>query len=147
MKTEDSIAALPYTTPFCFVDSITAVTDTHIEGYHFFKEDAWYYKGHFKDRPVTPGVLLTECMAQIGLVCLGIYKVGNLQAIQTMQVGLTHNTIEFLKPVFPNTKIIIKSDLQYFRFNKLKCKVKAYFEDNTVVAQGEISGIFKKNDA
>jgi len=112
MNETQILEALPYTEPFLFVDGITAITDTHIEGHYFFKKESLFYKGHFKDFPVTPGVLITECMAQIGLVCLGI-------------------------------KLIIISDMQYFRFNKLKCKVKAVFEDGTIVARGEISGIFK----
>ena len=144
MKEAQILALLPYTEPFLFVDGISTVNETHIEGHYFFKKDAYFYKGHFTDYPITPGVLITECMAQIGLVCLGIYKVNDLNKTAQLQVGLTHNSIEFLKPVPPDTKIIVVSDLQYFRFNKLKCKVKAKFEDGTVVAQGEISGIFKQ---
>jgi len=83
-------------------------------------------------------------MAQIGLVCLGIFKLNDPNKIGQLQIGLTHNAIEFLKPVMPNTKITVRSDIQYFRFNKLKCNVKALFEDGTIAAQGEISGIFKQ---
>ena len=143
MTTVEILEALPYTDPFRFVDGINKVDDKHIEGYHYFSETAWFYKGHFKNRPVTPGVILTECMAQIGLVCLGIFKINDKTKLQEIQIGLTHNDIEFLAPVFPNTKIFITSDLQYFRFNKLKCKVKAVLEDGTIVAQGQISGMFK----
>jgi len=143
MNETQILEALPYTEPFLFVDGITAITDIHIEGHYFFKKESLFYKGHFKDFPVTPGVLITECMAQIGLVCLGIYKLNDSDKIEQLQVGLTHSNIEFLKPVLPGNKLIIISDMQYFRFNKLKCKVKAVFEDGTTVARGEISGIFK----
>ena len=37
----------------------------------------FFYKGHFKENPITPGVLLIETMAQIGVVCLGIYLLKN----------------------------------------------------------------------
>ena len=46
---------------------------TGAEGFYTFKEDEYFYQGHFKDNPITPGVILTEVMAQIGVVCLGIY--------------------------------------------------------------------------
>ena len=64
---------LPYSEPFLFVDKLVQVDDDGVEGLYTFKEDAGFYTGHFKNNPVTPGVLLTECCAQIGLVSLGIH--------------------------------------------------------------------------
>ncbi len=69
------VQLLPYSRPFLFVDELTSVNDNGCEGFYIFREDEFFYQGHFKDNPVTPGVILTECMAQIGLVCLGIYLV------------------------------------------------------------------------
>ncbi len=143
MTNQEIIAALPYKEPFLFVDGITTISDKHIEGYYFFDDNAGYYQGHFIDNPITPGVLITECMAQIGLVCLGIYLINDVEKLKELQLGMTHNTIEFLKPVLPNTKLVVVSEVVYFRFNKLKCKVKALFEDQTIAAQGEIAGILK----
>lgn len=69
------VSALPYEKPFLFVDEIVHLDESGIEGNYRFKEDEYFYQGHFKNYPVTPGVILTECMAQIGLVCLGVYLV------------------------------------------------------------------------
>ena len=63
---------LPYEKPFLFVDALEKISEEGISGYYTFPADSFFYRGHFKDLPVTPGVILTECMAQIGLVCLGI---------------------------------------------------------------------------
>jgi len=65
---------LPYSSPFLFVDELITVDENSIVGNFTFNEDLDFYKGHFKDNPVTPGVILTETMAQIGLVALGIYR-------------------------------------------------------------------------
>ena len=73
MEASEIIALLPYQKPFLFVDSINDLSEKGIVGHYTFKEDEIFYEGHFKDNPITPGVILTECMAQIGLVCLGIY--------------------------------------------------------------------------
>ncbi|MDQ0476513.1 3-hydroxyacyl-ACP dehydratase FabZ family protein [Chryseobacterium sp. MDT2-18] len=144
MNTKEILQKLPYTTPFLFVDDLLSVDENGATGTFTFNESLDFFKGHFKNNPVTPGVILTECMAQIGLVCLGIYLVGN-DLTEESQIGLTSTEIEFLKPVFPNEKVTVISEKIYFRFNKLKCKVKMLNEKNEIVCEGTIAGIIKVN--
>ena len=73
----DIISKLPYSKPFLFVDKILEINENGVVGEFTFDENLEFYKGHFKDNPVTPGVILTEVMAQIGLVCLGIFILKN----------------------------------------------------------------------
>lgn len=80
-----------------------SVDENGVIGIFTFNEDLDFYKGHFKNNPITPGVILTETMAQIGLVCLGIFLVGK-RFDGKSQIGLTSTEIEFLKPVFPVKK-------------------------------------------
>ena len=42
-------------------------------GAYRFREDEFFYRGHFPGRPITPGVILIETMAQIGVVAFGMY--------------------------------------------------------------------------
>ena len=142
MKSKDIIAKLPYVDPFLFVDEIDEIQNDYIVGHYTFKEDAFFYKGHFKDHPVTPGVILTECMAQIGLVSLGIYKLQD-QDMSTLQVAFTSADVAFLKPVYPSQKVTVISKETYFRFNKLKCDVVLKDQHNEVCAKGSLAGIFK----
>lgn len=144
MNKEQIIAKLPYSTPFLFVDDLVSVDEHGVTGNFTFKEDFDFYKGHFINNPVTPGVILTETMAQIGLVCLGIFLVGK-DLTEKSQIGLTSTDIEFLKPVFPGEKVTVISEKIYFRFNKLKCKVKMFNENLEVVCEGTIAGIIKVN--
>jgi 3-hydroxyacyl-[acyl-carrier-protein] dehydratase len=143
MRGEEIISLLPYTEPFLFVDEIEAVSTQSIKGSYTFKEDAYFYKGHFKDHPVTPGVILTECMAQIGLVSLGIYLLKDKTQLEAMKVAFTSADVSFLKPVYPNEKVTVVSEVKYFRFNKLKCQVKLYNQANEIVCQGELAGVFQ----
>jgi len=140
MNAAEIISNLPYSDPFLFVDEITAIDENGVEGNFTFKEDLDFYKGHFKDNPVTPGVILTEVMAQIGVVCLGIYLLNEL-VIKNTSIALTSNEIEFLKPVFPNEKVTVISEKIYFRFGKLKCKVKMINQQGIEVCNGTIAGI------
>ena len=140
MTNQEIIAKLPYSKPFLFVDEITSINENGVEGTFTFNENLEFYKGHFKEKPVTPGVILTEVMAQIGLVCLGIYLLNNEFSINT-SIALTSTNIDFLKPVFPADKVTVISEKIYFRFGKLKCKVTMKNEHDEVVCRGEIAGI------
>jgi len=144
MERKEIISKLPYSKPFLFVDELLQVDENGVEGIYTFEENLDFYKGHFKGNPVTPGVILTEVMAQIGLVCLGIYLLNDTFNKNT-SIALTSNEIEFLKPVFPNEKVRVISEKIYFRFGKLKCKVAMKNEKGEVVCTGTIAGMMTNN--
>lgn len=144
MTKEDIIPQLPYGKGFLFVDGIDEVSETGIIGQYQFKEDEYFYASHFKDHPVTPGVILIECMAQIGLVCLGIYLVSNTDnkpISDFNKIALSSCEVDFYIPVYPKEKVIVVSEIEYFRFNKLKCKVKMLNSKNELVCKGILSGM------
>ncbi len=144
MKKEDIINLLPYQNPFLFVDEIESISENGVIGRYTFKEDETFYEGHFKSNPITPGVILTECMAQIGLVCLGIYLLSNeLNKNVNPQIALTSHHMDFYLPVLPKERVTVISEKEMFRFNKLKCKVKMLNEEQELVARGVISGMLK----
>ena len=146
MKSEEIISFLPFDKPFLFVDEITSVSADSIEGHYTFDEDAFFYHGHFKDFPITPGAILGETMAQIGVVSLGIFLMKDeLNDILLPQVALTSSDLEFYLPVYPGELVSIKSEKIYFRFNKLKCHVKLYNIKNNLVCKGDIAGMLKVN--
>src|SRR6478609_10654745 len=140
MNNQEILSKLPYSKPFLFVDEILRIDENGVEGTYTFDEHLDFYKGHFKDNPVTPGVILTETMAQIGLVCLGIYLLGSDFNAET-KIALTSSEIEYLKPVFPNEKVIVVSEKMYFRFGKLKCRVKMFNANDEEVCRGTIAGM------
>ena len=147
MKTETIIKLLPYQAPFLFVEELTYISENGVKGYHTFKNDEYFYKGHFKDNPITPGVILTEVMAQIGLVCLGIYLLKDqFSEIKKPQIALTSHNIDFFLPVKPEERVEVFSEKIYFRFNKLKCNVQLFNEENELVCKGTISGMLKLMD-
>ena len=143
MNPSEIIKNLPYTKPFLFVDTLTEVSENGVIGNYTFKEDAFFYEGHFKGNPITPGVILTETMAQIGVVCLGIYLLKDeiFKTDKNPLIALTSNQVDFYLPVLPNEKVTVISEKQYFRFNKLKCAVKMINEKNELVCRGTISGM------
>jgi 3-hydroxyacyl-[acyl-carrier-protein] dehydratase len=143
MTSKQIIQLLPYQQPFLFVDELTSISENEIIGSYTFKKDEYFYKGHFKENPITPGVILTETMAQVGVVCLGIYLSKDQVYESKPQIALTSHAIEFYLPVYPEEKITVVSEKEYFRFNKLKCKVKMLNASNELVCRGHISGMIK----
>lgn len=144
MTANQIIELLPYQNPFLFVDALTEISSEGVTGNYTFKNDEHFYKGHFKNNPITPGVILTECMAQIGVVCLGIYLLKNqLSGDNHPQIALTSSQVDFFLPVCPGEKVTVVSEKDVFRFNKLKCKVKLFNEKNELVCRGNISGMLK----
>ncbi len=145
MDKEQIIQLLPYAPPFLFVDGLVHIDANSVVGNYTFRDDLPYYQGHFKDFPVTPGALLTECCAQIGVVCLGIYLYGKEVPLRPA-IALTKTAMEFLLPVAPGETVTVSSEKVYFRFQKLKCKVKMVNSENQLVCKGEISGMLKPSD-
>lgn len=140
MEKTDIISKLPYSKPFLFVDEIVSIDEDGVEGEYTFDENLDFYKGHFKENPVTPGVILIEVMAQIGVVCLGIFLL-NEDLKSNSLIALTSSSIDFLKPVFPNEKVVVISKKIYFRFGKLKCEVSMKNQKEEIVCSGTISGM------
>ena len=147
MTSKEIISFLPYKYPFLFVDEILSVDENSISGSYTFSEELDFYKGHFEGNPITPGVILTETMAQIGLVSFGIYLLNKEEESHTdCQIALTSTAMDFFIPVLPGEKIIVKSEKQYFRFKKLKCKVQMFNAAEELVCRGVISGMMKRSN-
>lgn len=144
MKFNQLLSRLPYTRPFLFVDELLQIDENGVTGTYKFPEDSFFYEGHFKGYPVTPGVILTECMAQIGVVCLGMFLEYPENMETEPQLALSSTEVEFYKPVFPGETVKVVSEKIYFRFNKLKCKVEMFDSGENLVCRGAIAGVMRE---
>lgn len=135
---------LPQQEPFRFVDEILEVDEDHIVAQYRFREDADFYRGHFPGDPITPGVILLESLAQVGVVSLGIY-------IYALQYGreevkkrialFTDASIDFSGIVKPGERVTVTAKKMFFRRNKLRSEASMALDDGTVVCAGTISGL------
>ena len=143
---------LPYKSSFRFVDNISLLNTDEVIGDFTLEKDAFFYKDHFPGNPITPGAIVTEIMAQIGLVVLGIYlMIRSSEELTDMDKKddqlfplLTSADVSFYKMVLPEQKVTVISKKQYFRFGKLKCYVEMVDENKELLAKGMFSGFIKK---
>ena len=145
----DILMHLPYKSSFLFVDNISALDMNGVTGDYTLRKDAFFYEDHFVNNPITPGIILTEIMAQIGLVVLGIQLIMNenkesgVMVNETLFPLLTATEVYFFKMVLPGEKVTVISRKKYFRFGKLKCLVEMHNNAAELIAKGVFSGIIK----
>jgi 3-hydroxyacyl-[acyl-carrier-protein] dehydratase len=143
MKVEQILDLLPYGRPFLFVDTLDEVSEEGARGSCTFAADSDFYRGHFKNMPVTPGVILTEAMAQIGVVCLGIYLLRDRVSEGFPPIAMTSNSVDFFIPVYPGERVEVVSKKELWRFGKLRCSVQMFNQEKELVCRGTISGMVK----
>ena len=149
-KYKEILDQLPYKSSYLFVDNISFLNEDEVIGDYTLKKDAFFYEDHFAGNPVTPGSVIIEIMAQIGLVILGIYLI--TRAPGELNVAgdsgsfplLSSTDVSFCKIVLPGEKVIVISKKQYFRFGKLKCYVEMRNTSKEIIAKGIFSGFIKQ---
>jgi len=134
---------IPQQDPFRFIDEILELDDDHIVGTYRFRPDADFYRGHFPGNPVTPGVILVESLAQVGIVALGIYLRAQESESGTAKVMtlFTDTDVEFSGIVNPGDRVTITAEKVFFRRLKLRSKAEMKLDDGTIVCSGIVSGM------
>lgn len=100
--TEDIESLIPHRDPFKFVDRIISADSETVIAERTFTDKEFFFKGHFPEYPVVPGVILVETMAQAGgagLSALKMFEEGSLFFLGTV------DKVKFRKQVRPNDKV------------------------------------------
>ena len=118
------ISKLPYGNDFRFVDEITFVNENRIVGNYTFRADALYYASHYPHFAVTPGVLLLECMGQIGLVSHLVYieKIYERENV-ALTPSLSNVQASFQLPVGQGERVSVEATKIYYRAGVLKSDI------------------------
>ena len=151
MAADDAMRALilktvPQEPPFRFIEEIMEMDGECITGAYRFRRDEYFYRGHFPGRPVTPGVILIEAMAQTGIVAHGLYlsliKTGaSVTEVKKITTLFTYaEEVEFLGIVAPGEQIVFRGRKVYFRQGSLKAAVTGEWEDGEVDCRGILAG-------
>jgi len=144
---QEVLDLVPQQAPFRFVDEIISLDEEQIVGAYRFREDEYFYRGHFPGRPITPGVILIETMGQVGVVAFGIYLLACQKNIRPsrLKVPLSlfslADNVEFKSMVVPGERVIIRGKKVYFRKNTIKANVSLERENGEIICFGILSGV------
>lgn len=71
LNKEQIMEIIPHRDPFLLIDEVIEMEQgKKIVALKHIKKDEYWFKGHFPEYPVTPGVLIIEMLAQTGAVCM-----------------------------------------------------------------------------
>jgi UDP-3-O-[3-hydroxymyristoyl] N-acetylglucosamine deacetylase/3-hydroxyacyl-[acyl-carrier-protein] dehydratase len=98
---------LPHRHPFLLVDKIIELSDKQIVGVKNVTFDEWFFKGHFPNNPVMPGVLQVEALAQCG----GILAINAMPPGEYDTYFIKIDSVKFKQKVVPGDTMILKMEL------------------------------------
>ncbi|MDR0351284.1 MAG: beta-hydroxyacyl-ACP dehydratase [Puniceicoccales bacterium] len=105
----DPGAVIPHRPPFLFVDKIIEIGDSYAVGQKTFKEDEFFYKGHYPDYPITPGVILCESVFQVAAF-FAINKLGSVSMEEGIPVLARVGEARFRRSVFPGSTVTLRAE-------------------------------------
>jgi beta-hydroxyacyl-ACP dehydratase FabZ len=135
LNVEDIQKILPHRHPFLLVDRIIELRDGESAvGVKAVSYNEPFFRGHFPDHPVMPGVLVVEAMAQVGAVLL----LSGLPEERRRIVYFTGiDKTRFRRPVRPGDQLRLELKVLKLRSRTAKMRGEAYV-DGTLVAEAEI---------
>tara|TARA_B000000460_G_C21408454_1_gene345560 strand:+ start:60 stop:497 length:438 start_codon:yes stop_codon:yes gene_type:complete len=129
---------IPHRSPFLFIDECEILErGKKGEASRVFKDDEFFFQGHFPGNPIVPGVIIVEALAQTaGIIVSESLTEYDKKSVLFMSV----NKAKFRKPVIPNDKIIFEVNF----INSVKNVYKFFgiaSKENTKVGEAEFSAM------
>ena len=129
---------IPHRDPFLFVDKCNIIIPgEHGISYKKFEKNEYFFKGHFPNNPIVPGVIIVEAMAQTaGIVVSYDLREFNEKSVLFMSVSKA----KFRKPILPEDNVnfevkFINRVKQVYKFNGFATK------NNVKVSEAEFSAM------
>ncbi len=143
MDIQEVMAILPHRYPFLLVDRILSFEPgKKIVGLKNVSINEPFFQGHFPGRPIMPGVLIIEAMAQMaGVLANKSSKAKEGQIIYFLGI----DKAKFRKPVLPGDQLRIEIEVIHERFPFWKLKGMAYVEDK-LVSEAELKAMIDQGD-
>ncbi len=100
---------LPHREPFLFIDEVIEIDGTKkVVAAKNIRNNESFFEGHFPGRPIMPGVLIIEAMAQTSIILYYICKPEIAKTHPNYYLGKVK--AEFLSPVIPGDKLILETN-------------------------------------
>ena len=145
MDVNQIMKIFPHRPPFLLVDNIIEMSKNHIIAQKNVTMNEDYFKGHFPGKPIMPGVLQIEAMAQAGgVLCLSSFP--DPENYLTFFAKI--DNAKFKLPVVPGDTLIFKLELlSPIRRGIMQMKGKAFVDGKLTCEAELLAKIIKKSEA
>jgi 3-hydroxyacyl-[acyl-carrier-protein] dehydratase len=136
LNLEEIVRILPHRYPFLLVDRILSLElGKRIVGVKNITINEPFFQGHFPGRPIMPGVLIIEALAQVGGILALLSNPEYLGNPAIFLMGL--DKVRFRRPVVPGDQLVL--ELESLRSGKKFWKMNGKATvDRVLVAEGEL---------
>jgi len=142
LNSEQIKRIIPQRFPFLMLDRITmAEPGVRVVGVKNLSANEWFYQGHFPKRAVTPGAMICEAIAQVGIVFFALSK-GEGRDVTYLLGGIK---IRFLHPAWPGDQLRIEVTPVRVTSNAAILTGEVFVEER-LIAKGEFTLAAKPND-
>ncbi|MCU0873389.1 MAG: beta-hydroxyacyl-ACP dehydratase, partial [Pirellulaceae bacterium] len=108
MNQDKILASIPHRPPMLLVDEIVSQDESRIVCRKTFRDDEFFFQGHYPGHPLVPGVILCECAMQAGAILLAQFT----QQAQGVPVATRLNDVKLKKMIRPGDTIQMEVTLQ-----------------------------------
>ncbi len=138
LEIEEIKKLIPHRDPFLFVDKCEIIIPgEHGKSEKIFSKEEYFFKGHFPDNPIVPGVIIVEAMAQTAGIVVS-YKLRDYKEKSVLFMSV--NKAKFRKPILPNDKVSFEVKF----LNRVRDVYKFLgfcFKDDIKVSEAEFSAM------
>lgn len=135
MDIQKVMSQLPHRYPFLLVDRVLEISGKTITAIKNVTINEPYFNGHFPQKPVMPGVLQIEAMAQVA----GLLLLDMVQETDKLALFMSCDRVKFRKIVIPGDQLMIKAEMLKTRGTKMGIASATCSVEGVVVSSAELT--------
>jgi 3-hydroxyacyl-[acyl-carrier-protein] dehydratase len=144
LSSEDIQRILPHRYPFLLIDRVLEQSPGRCVAVKNVTINEPFFNGHFPGKPIVPGCLLMEALAQAGSF-MGA-RAGDGERGKVSEAFLLSSEIKFLKPVVPGDRLVITASFLSEARDIVRFKSEGHV-DGALVASGRFMVLIRREAA
>lgn len=127
---------LPHRKPMLFVEEIKFIKPDIAEGHYYFQGNEWFFQGHYPGKPIVPGIILCEIIAQTSCVLLKEEIKGKIPYLISIDKAKFRKKVE---PKSECTSVVMRTEMKG-PFHYISGKI---FVEDKLCAEGTLSFVLR----